>query len=167
MVHWLRLHAFTAGSVGSNPSQETKTSLAKKKKAVKNHLCLLHLTQKCYLPHSVPLEINNWSQEQKDDTGTKNMRSGAGLQEATYQNWQVRRANKSVWSYAHIKIFHAGSKISDGLKKKVMDSNSLFWILRISRQGLLSLTVRGKPKIMTINTLWFLFQVIRLKKTLE
>lgn len=24
---------------------------------------------------------NNWSQEQKDDIGTKNMRSGAGLQE--------------------------------------------------------------------------------------
>ena len=86
MVHWLRLHTFTAGSVGSNPSQETKIALAKKKKSCQksplpstSHKKMLLLTQHTFR--------NNWSQEQKDDIGTKNMRSGAGLQEATHQKW--------------------------------------------------------------------------------
>ena len=47
MVHWLRLHTFTAGSVGSNPSQETKISLAKNKKRGRKSSALATFASPC------------------------------------------------------------------------------------------------------------------------
>lgn len=75
----------TAGSIGSNPSQETKISRAKKKKKEKMLSKITFAHKKMFLTTQHTFR-NNWSQEQKDDNGTKNMRSGTGLQEATYQN---------------------------------------------------------------------------------
>lgn len=47
----------TAGSIGSNPSQETKISRAQKKKKKKCCQKSPLPTKKCSLPHSIPLEI--------------------------------------------------------------------------------------------------------------